>query len=54
MLYYAGDADEIKAFQLTGTYPPLSTEPVMMTTRRWVGAHSPSIRRMGPPTAFFG
>ena len=47
MLYYAGDADEIKAFQLTGTYPPLSTEPVMMTTRRWVGAHSPSISANG-------
>jgi len=36
-----------KAFQLTGTYPPLSTEPVMMTTRRWVGAHSPSISANG-------
>jgi hypothetical protein len=47
MLYYAGDADEIKAFQLTGTYPPVSTEPVMQTHRRWVGSHSPSISANG-------
>jgi Bacterial Ig-like domain (group 1) len=47
MLYYAADADEIKAFALTGTYPPVSTEPVMTTTRKYVGSHSPSISANG-------
>jgi hypothetical protein len=47
MLYYAADADEIKAFALTGTYPPLSTTPVMETSRKYVGSHSPSISANG-------
>jgi hypothetical protein len=47
MLYYAADADPIKAFALTGTYPPLSTEPVMTTPRKYVGSHSPSISANG-------
>jgi len=47
MLYYAGDADEIKAFALTGAYPPVSTAPVMATPRQYVGSHSPSISANG-------
>lgn len=47
MLYYAADADYIKAFALTGTYPPLSTAPVMATPRKYVGSHSPSISANG-------
>ncbi len=47
MLYYAADADEIKAFALTGTYPPVSTTPVMQTSREYVGSHSPSISANG-------
>ncbi|MGB0118979.1 MAG: Ig-like domain-containing protein [Terriglobales bacterium] len=47
MLYYAADDDQIKAFELTGTYPPLSTAPVMSTPRSYVGSHSPSISANG-------
>ncbi|MGD0823627.1 MAG: Ig-like domain-containing protein [Terriglobales bacterium] len=47
MLYYAGDDDEIKAFALTGTYPPLSPAAVMATSRTYVGSHSPSISANG-------
>ncbi len=47
MLYYAGDADDIKAFTLTGTYPPVSAAPVMATPRQYVGSHSPSISANG-------
>ena len=47
MLYYAGDADPIKAFALTGTYPPVSTTPVMATPKTYVGSHSPSISANG-------
>ena len=44
---YAADDDQIKAFELTGTYPPLSTAPVMSTPRSYVGSHSPSISANG-------
>jgi len=49
MLYYAADADEIKAFALTntGSYPPVSTAPIMQTSREYVGSHSPSISANG-------
>ena len=47
MLYYGADGDYIKAFALTGTYPPLSTAPVMATPRKYVGSHSPSISANG-------
>lgn len=47
MLYYAGDGDEIKAFGLTNTYPPVTTTPIMTTTQKYVGSHSPSISANG-------
>ncbi len=47
-LYYAGDADTLKAFALTpdGQYP-LSTAPVMASAQKLIGSHSPSISANG-------
>ncbi|MGB8783029.1 MAG: Ig-like domain-containing protein [Terriglobales bacterium] len=47
MVYYAGNADEVKAFALTGTYPPLSPTPVVASHQVLPGSHSPSISSNG-------
>ena len=45
MLYFAGNADPIKGFSVANSQ--LSALPIIMTTQKYVGSHSPSISANG-------